>query len=80
MMLQERRVIMSDTCDLKVGDVVKISPEATYYDGRQISPLIKSKQWIVSSISRDRVVLGTSDDGYYNLYAPVAAKYLTKLD
>ena len=65
--------------DLNVGDVVKISPDATYYTGRSISPLIKSKSWIISSISGSRVVLGKSDDGYYNLNAPVDAKYLTKV-
>ena len=66
--------------EFKVGDMVSISADAVYYTGRQISPLIKSKHWIISSLSGDRVVLGTSDDGYYNLYAPIDAKYLTKLN
>ena len=63
----------------QVGDIVKISPEATYYTGRQISPLIKSKTWIVSSISNDRILLGKSEDGYYSLNAPVSSRYLTKV-
>lgn len=63
----------------KVGDIVTISSDATYYTGRQISPLIKSKCWVISSISGSRVLLGKSDDEYYTLNAPVDAKYLTKV-
>ena len=62
------------------GDIVKLSPDAIYYTGRRISPLILSLEWVVSSISGDRVVLGKSADGYYDLNAPVAAKYLTKVN
>lgn len=68
---------MADT--FNVGDIVKISSDATYYTGRQISALIKSKAWIISSISGNRIVLGKSSDGYYTLNAPVDAKYLIKL-
>lgn len=64
--------------DFNVGDAVKIAPDATYYTGRRMSPLIQSLTWEISSISGDRVVLGKSIDGYYTLNAPVAAKYLIK--
>jgi len=64
----------------EVGDVVKIASNGVYFTGRQISPLIKSKNWYVTSIAGSRVMLGTSSDGYYCLNAPVDAKYLTKLD
>lgn len=65
--------------EFNVGDTVKMQPEATYFTGRQISPLIKSQTWRISSISGSRVVLGQSSDGYYNLNAPVDAKYLIKV-
>ena len=67
-------------CDVtfKTGDTVSISPNAVYFTGRQISPLIKSKVWCVSSVSGTRVVLGKSADGYYDLNAPIDAKFLTK--
>ena len=65
--------------NLQVGDIVKISPDAVYYTGRQISPLIKSLSWVISSMSGDRVVLGKSSDGYYSLNAPINAKYLSKV-
>lgn len=61
------------------GDIVTISSDATYYTGRTISPLIKSKKWVVSSISGNRVLLGKSDDGYYSLNAPIDSKYLVKV-
>ena len=66
--------------DIQIGDVVKIAENAVYYTGRPISPLIKSKTWVVSSIAKDRVMLGKSSDGYYTLNSPVAAKYLTKVN
>ena len=66
------------SAELQVGDIVSIAPNATYYTGRQISPLIKSKKWVISSISGNRVLLGKSDDDYYNLNAPVDSKYLLK--
>lgn len=65
--------------DFKIGDIVQMAPEAVYYTGRQISPLIKSKTWVIASLSGNRIVLGKSDDGYYNLNAPVDAKYLIKV-
>lgn len=64
----------------QAGDIVKMTPDAIYYTGRRISPLILSLEWVVSSVSGDRVVLGKSADGYYDLNAPVAAKYLTKVN
>ena len=63
-----------------IGDIVNISPDAVYFMGRQISPLIKSKKWVVKSISGSRVILGKSDDGYYNLNMPIDMKYLSKVD
>lgn len=67
-----------DTVGIAIGDTVSIASNAVYFTGRQISPLIKSKSWVVSSISGDRVLLGKSADGYYNLNAPIDIKYLTK--
>lgn len=65
--------------ELKAGDTVQMTPNAVYYSGRQISPLIKSKTWVIASLSGNRVMLGKSDDGYYNLNSPIDAKYLIKV-
>lgn len=65
--------------EFNAGDKVTIAQNAVYYTGRPISPLIKSLTWEISSISGNRALLGKSDDGYYNLNAPVDTKYLSKI-
>lgn len=65
--------------EFKIGDAITISSDAVYYTGQQMSPPIKSRQWYITSISGDRIVLGKSVDGYYALNAPVNARYLTKV-
>lgn len=65
---------------INVGDIVKIQNNAVYYTGRQMSTLIKSKEWIVERIAGDRVFLGKSADGYYTLNAPVAMRFLSKVE
>lgn len=64
---------------IQPGDTVKISSDAVYYTGRSMSPLIKTLQWKVTSVSGNRVMLGKSTDGYYTLNAPVDSKFLTKI-
>ena len=64
---------------IQPGDTVKISSDAVYYTGRSMSPLIKTLQWKVTSVSGNRVMLGKSTDGYYTLNAPVDAKFLTAI-
>lgn len=63
---------------VQIGDTVSIASEAVYYTGRQISPLIKSKQWVISSLAGNRAVLGKSSDGYYTLNMAVDTKFLIK--
>lgn len=65
--------------NIQAGDIVTISSDAVYFTGRPISTLIKTKRWVVSSVSGSRVLLGKSDDEYYTLNAPVDAKYLTRV-
>ena len=68
-----------DTVTFSTGDHVTILSNAVYYTGRQISPLIKSLEWVVSSAAGNRIMLGKSADGYYTLNAPIDAKYLNKV-
>lgn len=64
--------------ELNVGDKVKLSADAVYFTGQQISPLVKNLIWEISSMSGNRVMLGKSADGHYSLNAPVDIKYLIK--
>ena len=65
--------------ELCVGDIVQISADATYFTGKPMIPWVQGLCWEIKSISGERVVLGKSADGHYNLDAPINAKYLTKL-
>ena len=59
----------------KVGDVVKITGN-TYYNGGTIPSWVKAKNWIVYSVSGDRVVINKSVDGKNAIMSPVKASNL----
>ena len=65
------------TNSIKVNDVVKIAANATYYSGKEIPSWVKGKNWIVKSVSGDRVVVDKSADGKNAICSPINAKYLT---
>lgn len=59
----------------KAGDVVKITG-STYYSGKAIPSWVKAKNWIVKSVSGDRVVIDKSQDGANAICSPVKASSL----
>lgn len=62
---------------IKVGSLVKLSSDSTYYTGKFIPEWVKKLNWYVSEISGDRVVLNKSEDGKYAINSPVSSKYLS---
>lgn len=62
---------------IDVGSVVKIAPDATFYTGKPVATWVRGKNWIVSSISGDRVVIDKSEDGKNAIRSPINIKYLT---
>jgi hypothetical protein len=62
---------------IKVGDAVKLSSDATYYNGKAIPDWVKEKNWVVKSVSGDRVVIDKSTDGKKSICSPVNIKYLS---
>ena len=62
---------------IKVGDVVKISKDATYYDGKKIPNWVINKKWIVLKVSDDRVVIDKSSDGKNSICSAINSKFLT---
>ena len=70
-------VTPTPTSNIKVGDTVKIASDATYYTGKTIPDWVKAKQWIVYSVSGDRVVIDKSADGKSSIMSAINAKYLT---
>ena len=66
----------SVTGTISKGDVVKIVADGVYYTGKKIPTWVKNLNWIVNEVAGDRVVLGKSEDGKYNISSPVNIKYL----
>lgn len=62
---------------IKVGTKVSIKSGATYYNGVDVPDWIEAKQWVVSEVSGDRVVIDKSVDGNYSICSPINSKYLT---
>lgn len=60
---------------IKAGDTVKITG-SKYYSGATIASWVKAKDWIVHSVSGDRVVIDKSVDGQNSIMSPVKASDL----
>lgn len=58
-------------------DIVSISANATYYNGKDIPDWVIAKKWIVKSVEGDRAVIDKSVDGKNSINSPVDVKYLT---
>lgn len=63
--------------NVKVGDIVSLSKDAIYYDGKSIPTWVKDRRWIVRDVKDDRVVIDKSVDGKNSICSPVNAKYLS---
>ena len=64
--------------EIKAGDVVSLTSDAVYYDGKVIPAWVKAKKWIVKSVSGDRAVIDKASDGGNSICSPVNVKYLVK--
>lgn len=63
---------------IKMGDVVSIAKNATYYSGEDIPDWVVAKNWIVVENPKgDRVVVNKSTDGKHAINSPIHAKFLT---
>lgn len=62
---------------IKVGDIVSIKKGAVYSNGKDIPDWVEKKQWIVSEVHGDRIIINNSVDGNNAIASPVNAKYLT---
>lgn len=59
------------------GDIVSISSDAVYYNGKDVPDWVVATKWIVKSVSGDRIVIDKSVDGKYSINSPINVKYLT---
>lgn len=65
--------------DISVGDVVSISSNASYYNGKAVPKWVKETKWVVSSVKGERVVIDASSDGKYHINSPISIRFLTKV-
>lgn len=62
---------------IKVGNKVSIKSGATYYNGVDVPDWVEAKQWIVSEVSGNRIVINKSVDGKNAINSPIHAQYLS---
>ena len=61
---------------IKVGDLVKLTEDSKYYNGKSIPTWVKNNKWYVKQISGDRAVIDKSEDGKASICSAVSTKYL----
>lgn len=63
---------------IEKGDLVSISPDATYYSGKSVPLWVKNQNWYVSNTpSGDRVVIDKNEKCTNSICSPIHQKYLT---
>ncbi len=63
--------------EIKVGTMVTISADATYYYGEEVTAEVRNDKWAVKMIDGDKAILGYNESGSRDLNSPVNMKYLT---
>lgn len=71
--------VPSEPSDIKTGDIVSLTSNAVYYNGKEMPDWVKKDQWIVKSVSGDRVIIDQNVVKSHSISSPVAAKYLRKV-
>lgn len=66
--------------EYRIGDVVKPTENATYYDGKTMPSWVKEEQWIVKSVKGDRVVIDQNISKTRSICSPVNAAHLVCVD
>lgn len=61
---------------IEVGDKVQVASDAVYINGKQVPAFVKNLEWIVHSVTGNRIVINKSADGKYAIMSPIDAKYL----
>ena len=65
---------------IETNSVVKVNSDAVYTNGKSVPDFVKNLEWIVHSVSGNRVVINKSADGKYAIMSPIDIKYLTLVD
>lgn len=62
---------------LKVGDLVSLKSDATFYNGTDVPNWVKNRNWFIKKINGDRVVIDKSEDNKNAINSPINEKFLT---
>lgn len=69
---------VSENKDIVKGDLVSVSSNATYYNGKSVPDWVKAQNWYVSSDPvGDRVVIDKSEKGTNSICSPISKKFLS---
>lgn len=71
-----KNIPVAETKSISAGDIVSVSSNAVYYNGKDIPDFVVARKWIVKSVSGDRAVIDKSVDGKFSINSPVNVKYL----
>lgn len=72
----DKNTIKNIACKIQEGDLVSISTNATYYNGKAIPEWVKSMNWYVSSINGNRVVIDENETKNHSIKSPINVKFL----
>lgn len=63
--------------DIEIGDLVKLSDDAVYYNGVVVPEWVKNQYWYVKSVTNDRVVINENKEHTHAICSPIHRKYVT---
>ena len=64
--------------DIQAGDTVSLTPDAVYYEGKEMPEWVKTDKWIVKSVAGDRAVIDRNISDSRAICSPVNVKHLIK--
>lgn len=63
--------------EINEGDLVKLSDNATYYNGNPVPAWVKKMNWYVCDVNGDRAVIDKNESGKNSIRSPINIKYLS---
>lgn len=70
----------SKVSNIKSGDIVKISADATYYNGGSIPSWVTNQNWVVSEVNGDRAIIDKNTSDTNSINSPINIKFLSLVE
>ena len=68
------------TNGVQIGCLVKISSDASFWNGKKVERWYYLKKWYVTGLDGNRATLGRDESGKYKITVPISTNYLTVLE